>query len=64
MASFAVMLRSKPTILESILLMVDERRDAEEIAVELRRRGHQVDVREVSLPLRADTPPPSGPIGD
>ncbi len=64
MASFAVMLRSKPTILESILLMVDERRDAEEIAVELRRKGHQVDVREVTLPLTADSLRPATPIGE
>jgi hypothetical protein len=63
-ASFAVMLRSRPTVLESILLMVDERRDAEEIAVELRRKGHQVDVREVTLPLRADSSSKSHPLKD
>jgi hypothetical protein len=58
------MLRSRPTVLESILLMVDERRDAEEIAVELRRKGHQVDVREVTLPLTADPSATSNPLGD
>jgi hypothetical protein len=63
-ASFAVMLRSRPTVLESILLMVDERRDAEEIAVELRRKGHQVDVREVTLPLPADSSSKSNPSKD
>jgi hypothetical protein len=63
MGSFAVMLRSKPTIRESILLMVDERRDAEEIAVELRRKGHQVDVCEVTMPLTADGPWLSSPAG-
>jgi hypothetical protein len=58
------MLRSRPTILESILLMVDERRDAEEIAIELRRKGHQVDVREITLPLTHDQLPPSFPIAE
>jgi hypothetical protein len=58
------MLRSRPTVLESILLMVDERRDAEEIAVELRRKGHQVDVREVTMPLTADSSPKSNPFKD
>jgi hypothetical protein len=58
------MLRSRPTVLESILLMVDERRDAEEIAVELRRKGHQVDVREVTLPLTADYSTRVNPLRD
>jgi hypothetical protein len=60
-ADFAVMLRSRPTIRESILLLVDERRDAEEIAVELRRKGHQVDVREIAIPVRAEAPWLSSP---
>lgn len=64
MASFAVILRSKPTILESILLMVDERRDAEEIAVELRRKGHPVDVREITLPLTPDSRRSPTPISE
>lgn len=50
MPSFAVVLRSKPLGPEGILLMIDERRDAEEIAVELRRRGQMVDVRELRSP--------------
>jgi hypothetical protein len=55
-ASFAVMLRSRPATPEGILLMVDERRDAEEIAVELRRKGHQVDVREIVTSPGAESP--------
>jgi hypothetical protein len=33
---------------DGILLMVDERHEAEEIAVELRRKGHPVTVREMT----------------
>lgn len=58
MASFAVVLRSRPTTIDGILLMVDERRDAEEIATELRRRGHQVDVREMTGALVPGAPRP------
>ncbi len=58
MASFAVMLCSRPMSPEAILLLVDERRDAEEIAGELRRKGHEVDVREVtSAPARDSASP-------
>ncbi len=62
MASFAVVLRSRPTTVDGILLMVDERRDAEEIAIELRRRGHPVDVREMTgaFASGAATPDPTG----
>jgi hypothetical protein len=42
------MLCSKPTSIDGILLLVDERRDAEEIALELRRKGHSVTVREIT----------------
>ena len=56
MSSFAVMLSSKPTTIDGILLMVDERRDAEEIALELRRKGHAVTVREITAtPDTTDT---------
>jgi hypothetical protein len=51
MACFAVTLSSRPTTRDGILLMVDERQDAEEIASELRRKGHLVIVREIlSIP--------------
>jgi hypothetical protein len=46
-SSFAVMLSSKPASAEGILLLVDERGDAEAIALELRRRGQPVTVREI-----------------
>ncbi len=52
MSSFAVMLSSKPATAEGILLLVDERGDAEAIAIELRRRGQPVTVREIKGPDR------------
>jgi hypothetical protein len=42
------MLSSRQSTPDGILLMVDERRDAMEIAFELQRKGHAVTVREVS----------------
>lgn len=50
MGSFAVMLASKLTSTDGILMMVDERHDAEEIASELCHRGQAVTVREITLP--------------
>jgi hypothetical protein len=50
--SFALTLGSHPGGSETILLLLDERRDAEEIAVELRRKGHPVEVRAVPAPGR------------
>ena len=66
MSSFAVMLSSKPATAEGILLLVDERGDAEAIAVELRRRGQPVMVREIKGVDRqagasGRTPPPNWP---
>jgi len=65
-SSFAVMLSSKPATPEGILLLVDERGDAEAIAVELRRRGQPVMVREIKGVDRQTgasgrTPPPNWP---
>ena len=48
MSSFAVTLRSRPTTIDGILVILDERRAAEEIARELRFKGHEVDVEEFS----------------
>ncbi len=48
MACFAVMLSTRPTTRDGILLMLNELREAEEIASELRRKGHPVVVREVT----------------
>jgi hypothetical protein len=50
--SFAVMLSSKPASADGILLLVDERGDAEAIAIELRSRGQPVTVREIKGPDR------------
>jgi hypothetical protein len=47
-AYFALTLDSRPASEESILMMLDERQEAEEIAVELRRKGHRVTVRELA----------------
>jgi hypothetical protein len=45
--SYAVMLSDRPNT-SGVLMMLDECRDAEEIAIEVRRAGHRVEVREVS----------------
>ena len=50
MGSFAVMLSSKLTSTDGILMMLDERGEAEEIASELCHRGQAVTVREISFP--------------
>jgi hypothetical protein len=48
MQGFAVIDRSRPKgASQQILMLVTERRDAEEVAFELRRKGHPVLVREV-----------------
>ena len=47
MPSFGVMLRSRAGYLDGILVIVDERQIAEEIAFELRAKGHEVDVEEL-----------------
>jgi hypothetical protein len=48
MASFAVMLTTRPVGPEAILLMSDDRREIEEIAGIMRSHGHYVDVRRVT----------------
>ena len=48
MATFALVDRSRPPVpTQQILMLVAERRDADEMAWDLRRRGHAVEVREV-----------------
>jgi hypothetical protein len=49
MASFAVTMGSRPVRMETILMILDDRHEAEEIAVELRRLGRDVDVHELSV---------------
>ena len=51
MASYAVTLTSRLTRIDGILLIVDDRHEAEEIAGELVRKGHLVTVREVPSTL-------------
>ena len=50
MARFAIMLHSLPSTSDGILMLVDDPTEAKEIAFELRRRGQEVDVREVGRP--------------
>jgi ATP-dependent exoDNAse (exonuclease V) beta subunit len=60
-ACFALTQRSRAATAEAILLLVDERRDAEEIATELRRKGVPVDVHEMVSPPAP--PPPKTLLG-
>jgi hypothetical protein len=48
MGSYALTIGSRPVRMETILLILDERQEAEEIAVELRRRGRDVEVHELN----------------
>lgn len=50
MGSFALTLRSRPDRPDGILLILDDRRDADEMAFELRGKGHEVEVRELGTP--------------
>jgi len=47
MESFALVDRSRPAVREESLLIVEDREAADEMAWELRRRRHPVDVREM-----------------
>jgi hypothetical protein len=47
MESFALVDRSRPAVREQILLIVEDRQAADEMASELRRKGHPVDVCEL-----------------
>jgi hypothetical protein len=47
MESFALVDRSRPAVREQILLIVEDREAADDMAWELRRRGHPVDLREM-----------------
>jgi hypothetical protein len=47
MESFALVDRSRPAVREQILLIVEDRETADDMAWELRRRGHPVDLREM-----------------
>ena len=47
MASFGVVLSSRAGHADGILVIVEERQIAEEIATEVRGKGHDVDVEEL-----------------
>jgi len=47
--SYAVMISSRAPSVDSILMMLEDRQVAEEIAIELRDRGQRVDVHELTL---------------
>ena len=61
MESFALVDCSRPAVREQILIIVDDRRAADEMAWELRRRGHPVEVREVRDEVIARGPRPRPP---
>jgi len=63
MAAFAVALRNSGSNPAGILMLLDEPRDADEIAFELRRKGQDVVVREVSLSLAAASARPFSSAG-
>ena len=44
---YAVVLQDR-TDIGGVLMIVDDRKDATEIALQLRQRGHEVDVRELA----------------
>jgi hypothetical protein len=46
-ASYAVVLCSRPSSLDGILIILDQRVDADEIMIEMRAKGHDVEVREL-----------------
>jgi hypothetical protein len=55
MSTFALTLRSDLSSPKGILMLLEERRDADEIAVELRRKGHDVTVRELAITTIANS---------
>jgi len=57
MPSFAIALPSKLNRPEGILMLVEDRQIAEEVAAEMRRRGRPVVVQEVRPPLTTSPDP-------
>jgi hypothetical protein len=45
--SYAVVLSERPQDATGVLLMVEDKDEAEQIAIEVRRAGHRVEVRRV-----------------
>jgi hypothetical protein len=56
--SYAVMLSDRPNI-SGVLVMLDDQGEAEQIAVEVRRAGHRVEVRKVGDPVPTGWTAPS-----
>ncbi|MHB8465540.1 MAG: hypothetical protein ACYDH6_22150 [Acidimicrobiales bacterium] len=52
---YAICLKARPGRLDGVLMVVDEKEDAEAIAFELRQRGQDVEVREYSPREEAET---------
>ena len=48
--SFAIIDRSRPADTTGVLMIVDSREDADDIAFELHRRGLDIEVREIPTP--------------
>jgi hypothetical protein len=47
---FAICLRARRGRMDGVLMLVDDRDEAEAIAMELQRNGHDVEVREYVTP--------------
>ncbi len=55
---YAICLREKRGKVDGVLMIVDDKEEADEIAFELRRNGHEVEVREYRVKVE-DTDPPA-----
>jgi hypothetical protein len=55
-ASFAVVLRDRRDRLDGVLMILDSKEDAEDMAVDLRRRNVDVIVMRWNPPPAAETP--------
>jgi hypothetical protein len=54
--SYAVVLSDRTDDISGVLVMLDDKGDAEQIAIEMRLRGHEVEVRRVSDSLSGRAP--------
>ncbi len=57
--SYAIVLRAHPRTLKSILMILDDHREAEDIAFTLRQRGQDIEVVEMGEPVPEEERPPS-----
>jgi hypothetical protein len=56
--SYAVVLSERTDDIAGVLVMLDDKREAEEIAFEMRLAGHKVEVRRISERLAGRRPSP------